>query len=1082
MRKIHLHIVYIVCLLQYFTAQAQQKGYTLRVLSPDNRPIPMVRLATLSDKTLAVSDSLGYLRFDLVEGINVLTLHHEAYPLKVWHIDHRPLPSVIYLMPAELDSVVVQTGYQSIPRERVTGSVEVIDAKALQLRTGSDLLSRLEGTSTALLFDRRSMQPNERGMDPNNLSIRGISTLTAAIKSPLVVVDNFPYDGDINNINPNDVESVTLLKDAAAASIWGARAGNGVIVITTKKGRYGRPMTVYAGSTLISSSKPDLFSVPKMSVKDYIDVEKYLFDKGAYNSSISNRTTYPSLTPVVELLAQRRAGTLSPADSATQMQSLLAQDVRHDFEKYIYRPGLIQQYYVRLDGGGDKNKYSLSVGYDCNANSLVGNDYKRISLRSSTDLRLTKAWELSMNLSLTSGNTQNNSLGNYGSSNYEYRAGKPLYPYARLTDDNGNPVAVVHDYRIDYVDTAGHGLLRDWKYRPLQELRISDKRTTLQDIVLDAHSAYILYKGIQLQMDYRYESSHNDFRNYMSPQSYYVRNLVNLFSQLNKESVTYIVPNDGILQQSYTDMHSNRLRGQLAVNRAMGPGLLSAIAGAELSDIQTLTDTRRLYGFSEAYYTGTTVDNVSYYPQYGGRGTARIPDPSGVDKTTSRLVSYYANAAYAYKDKYTLSSSFRKDASNLFGVSTNNKWKPLWSAGAAWEISRESFYSIAALPYLRLRTSYGYQGNVNNTTSPLTILSAIGSTSSFINQPMSVVLTPADPSLRWESVRQVNIGLDFAGAQRTVTGKIEYYRKDSRDLLLNGVIDPTTGFAAMLANSADMQGQGWDFSVQGNLFREGQIHWTPTLLLSTVSMKVKDYLLNDITRTVSGFVSNGGKSILPVRGANPYTIYSYPFAGLDPATGDPQGYLGGQVSKNYRDISRQSIDTGDIVRSGSAIPLLFGFINNSLAYKSILLTLSISGRFRYYFRKSTISYYNLFQSGIGHADYSKRWQKEGDEKNTTIPSLLYPLSDSYRDDFYAGSTATVLKGDHIRLEYIRLDWHTQFAIGRDARKVSINAFLNASNLGILWRANKESLDPDYDYGNAVYKLPATLSIGFTIKY
>jgi TonB-dependent SusC/RagA subfamily outer membrane receptor len=224
----------------------------------------------------------------------------------------------------QLEGVVVNTGYQSIPKERATGSFVQIDRALLNRRISPDIISRLEGVASGLSFNANI--PTQSKESP--FSIRGRSTITANTQ-PLIVLDNFPYDGDLNSINPNNIESITLLKDAAAASIWGARAGNGVIVINTRKGGLNRPLSVELVTNYTFSKKPDLFYNPNfLNASSYIDFEQYLFSLGSYDADLNNTTTRPPLSPAVELMARKRAGLISQRPNPLLVSSRTKQAIR----------------------------------------------------------------------------------------------------------------------------------------------------------------------------------------------------------------------------------------------------------------------------------------------------------------------------------------------------------------------------------------------------------------------------------------------------------------------------------------------------------------------------------------------------------------------------------------------------------------------------------------------------------------------------------------------------------------------------------------------------------------------------------
>lgn len=987
-------------------------------------------------------------------------------------------------------TVTVNTGYQQLSKERATGAFEFISNEELNRRVGPDILSRLEGVSTAVLFDRRSSTPGQNNIDVSRVIIRGVSTLTEGvkgtpsefIKAPLIIVNNFPYDGDINNINPNDVENITILKDASAASIWGARAGNGVIVITTKQGKFNQPSQLSFNTNINIVEKPDLFHYPRMSSADYIEVETFLFGKGFYNGEINNKAR-PALTPVVELLNSRKLGLISAADSAAGINRLKGLDVYRDFDRYIYRSSINQQYSLNLSGGSDKLKYALSGGLDVNPGILVKNQLQRKTFRSENTYTPIKRLEIQVGLAYTHTISETNNPGELNSAAYNYNAStksKRLYPYAQLADENGNALILEHNYRLGYLDTAGQGKLLDWKLRPLNELNLADNRLSMKDLVLRIGASYKITDFWNAQLSYQYESQEGLQENYYSKETYFTRNLINLYTQLQGNTIKYVVPNEGILIQNRKTLNSKIVRGQTNFNKSWNKHQLVVLLGSEISERESITNANRSYGYNKENLTSSNVDLVDLYPLYGGRGNARVPSGLSFQKYTNRFVSIFGNTAYTYDQRYTISFSGRKDAANLFGVDINNKWNPFWSVGGSWNVSKEAFYNSKLIPYLRLRLTYGYQGNVNNTLSSYAILQRFDQPN-IVNEFGADVLTPADPSLSWETIGQLNAGIDFSMANNRISGSIEAYDKKSKDLIYNAEIDPTTGLETVKRNSANISGKGVEVTINTvNIAKP--FRWNTDIAFSYATYKVTDYLISDKNRQVAGIVSSGGTSIIAIKGKNPYGVYSYPFAGLDPATGDPQGYLGGKISKKYRDFFLQSIDTADLVYHGSGLPPYFGFITNTFSYRGLSLSVNISYRFGYYFRKNTISYYDLYNAGITHRDYAKRWSKPGDEVYTNIPSMVYPLANGDRDAFFAGSSVNVLKGDNIRLQYVRLSYDINRNILRKTPIKNIQLYAYANNLGMLWKANDEGLDPDYDRGNGLYPPTRNWAFGATINF
>ncbi len=262
----------------------------------------------------------------------------------------------------ETQEVIVNTGYQKLKANEVTGSYVVIDNNTFNEQKGTNVLDRLNGVVPGLLFKVGKTTSNpDVG---SQISIRGESTINGPM-DPLIVVDDFPYTGDINNINPNDVESVTVLKDAVAISMYGAKGANGVIVITTKRGQFNQKLKVSYGYNFIITEKPNLQSLPIISTNDYVDVEQYLFNKGFFDPLISD-PAHPALTEGVEILLKRRNGQISAADSALGINNLKSRDSRSQYQKLFYRNKSIQQHTLTLNGGGNNLAW------------LIGSNYERI--------------------------------------------------------------------------------------------------------------------------------------------------------------------------------------------------------------------------------------------------------------------------------------------------------------------------------------------------------------------------------------------------------------------------------------------------------------------------------------------------------------------------------------------------------------------------------------------------------------------------------------------------------------------------------------------------------------------------------
>lgn len=971
----------------------------------------------------------------------------------------------------QLQQVTVSSGYQQLSKERATGAFEHLDTELINRGVGSNLLSRIEGLSTVSLFDKRSYSINAEGTP--NILIRGLNTINAN-SAPLLVLDNFPYEGDINSINPNDIASITILKDAAAASIWGARAGNGVIVITTKKGNYHQAPQLSFSSNINSTAKPRLMDDRIISPSDYIDMEINLFGRGYYNNLESN-IRKPALSPVVQLLIKERDGLLLPADARAQIDALRAHDVRQDYLDHVYRNRLAQQYALSLKGGSGKHTYLLSAGYDKTLLNLKSSDNDRLTLRMANTVQPIKNLELHASLQYSNNRAQQLSGSNAVGYGQVMTGTRSLYPYARLTNPDGSPAIIDKDFLSTYTSTIGNGLLLDWNFRPLEELQHPGLHITDRNLVVSTSANYSFFKWLNAEFRYQYQHTGNERKDLKGVDSYFTRNMVNRFTQITGTQVRRPVPLGGILDLSDGSNTVHNARGQLNMQQQWGKHEVNGLAGMEVREANSRYHANRTYGYDDELLTYANVDYLTVFPAYNNlAGTSTILSGLAFGDVLNRYVSVYANSAYSYDTRYTLSASVRKDESNLFGVSTNQKGVPLWSAGALWNVSKEDFFKVTWVPYLKLRASYGMAGNVDNSQSAYTTLTYSPAPNTITNLPAATISSPPNAFLRWEKVRTFNMGIDFSLYANRLSGSFDTYAKKNTDLLGFELTDPLTGFSNTTLNGAASKGRGWELLLN-SINLNGAIGWTSSFSLAYSKAVITKYDGQIIT---SGLVGNG-VNINPLKDHLVYGLYSYHWAGLDPLNGDPVGYVGESDSKDYDAIVNRSA-VEDLVYHGSAIPLYNCAFRNTFTYRDFSLSANITFRLNYYFRRASISYSDFYAVGEAHSDFALRWQKPGDETHTQVPSMVYPAAGN-RDVFYTYSSQTAERGDHIRLQDIRLGWTLPKNTTQALKAFrNIEVFGYASNLGILWRKNKSGLDPDYGYNNIPPS--ANYAIGFRAEF
>ncbi len=955
------------------------------------------------------------------------------------------------------EEVVVEanTGYQKVNPNETNGSIVVIDNKTLNQQVGTNILKRLDGVTSGLSFITGKSNPNPQS--DLSLSIRGLSTINGPL-NPIIVLDDFIYEGDISNINPNDIESVSVLKDAAATSIYGARGGNGVIVITTKKWKTGQPTKIEFNTTLIVSDKPDLFYPSRISSSDYVDVEQFLYQRGFYNNMINAVATQRRpFSPALQVFIDKTNGLISTEDSINKINTIKQYDIRNDIDRYFYTRSITQQYAINVRGGGRFNTYLFSMALDKNKGS-------RYEASNKLNISFQNTYQPHKNIRLVVSAYYTNSLAKSGRpANSVLFDGKPV-PYLQLVDENGNATGIPA-YNTKYTDTAGLTKLLDWNFYPLEDYKYQYSKTSVEDLLSNIGLEYTIVPGLSIELKYQYQRQNRSLEENSTSESFYTRNLINRFTQVDYSTgnLKYVVPNGNI--QARANGVTNSQNGRLQANyfKRWQNHSLSGIVGGEIRQVIQKSMRTTLYGYTDDPLSVSNVDFINQYRTFPTGSLATIPGGPSLSHTINHFLSFYSNASYVFKSKYSFSGSLRRDGANILGVKTNEKWKPLWSAGLGWQISKENFYKFNFLPYLKVRATYGYSGNldVNRTALPI----AAYFVNSLTNMPVTQIATLNNPSLQWEESRQLNLALDFASKKNILSGTIEYYTKKGTNLYGLTDYDYTAwgGLPQITRNVANMSGKGIDLRlISKNIDRK--LKWTTELLLNYNTSKVTDYYTSE-SKSGNLMIGSSGSRISPVIGKPLYALAAYTWAGLNDQ-GDPQGILDGNISTDWRSIINSVNSKGiegnsSIKYIGSAEPILFGSLINSFSWNRLSISLNMSYKFGYYFKKPNLSYSTLFNQGTGTADFKRRWTQPGDEAHTNVPAMVYTNypNFSFRDGFTNGAETQYLKGNHIRLQYINLSYVIKETSGTS--KFGIRVYSNTSNLGILWRANKEELDPDY---------------------
>ncbi|MBE8722021.1 SusC/RagA family TonB-linked outer membrane protein [Sphingobacterium pedocola] len=1052
----------LACCWFFLTTNAQptQQAMVLTVLTNAGDPIGNASVAVAAMNWSAKTDTMG--RCTIPSSVRLpgakLTIAYIGFRTQSVSIDDITDQYTIRLAPLteNIEEVLVSTGYQVVPKERTTGSYATVDRERLDKVVATDIISKIDGLVPGMLFNRNSTRA---------ITLRGQSTLFSD-SNPLIVLDNFPYEGDIMDINPNDVENITVLRDAAAASIWGAQAANGVIVITTIKGKRNQALQIDLRSNIGIAESPNLFYQPKMSTASFVELEQMLFANGFYTATENSIQKSP-YTPIVDLLIRKRDDPEQAVTIDREIERLTSIDVRDDLSRYFYRPAVNQQHALNIQGGGERNSFYLSLGYDRNREELIGNSLQRVSINARNTLYFLKdRIRASLGLDLSNRRITNPNIGVHS---LTMSGQSKVYPYARLVNDDGGHARLVTNHPFSFIDQAQQQGLLDWSYRPLDEIAYTKRGTHNTLYRVNADVKVKLLDGLEADVLFQYGNNLSRHRNHRPQETYYTRNMINNLTTVNPDGTfNRPIPLGGILGTTTGEVWNYAFRSQLNYNRVLADEhSISALAGFEVRDNQSNSYSNLLYGYDNNLGIGSNVDMMNTYPRYvDARLRERIANNEQMLGLIDRHRSFYGNSSYSFRNRYIAYGSVRLDQSNLFGVRTNQKGVPLWSVGGAYVLSEESFYRSTVLPYLKLKASYGYNGNINKSISAFTTVRYQGTAIS-TGLPYARIVNPPNPELRWERVKVYNAGLEFRSRNNWINGNIELYRKQGLDLIGEIPYAPSSGVGTFTENYANTKTHGLDVQLSGKTIGR-VVQWNSDFMLSLVRDEVTHYL---------GGTNNFITMSTPIVGRPQYAVFSYPHAGLDPQSGNPVGFVAEEPSQDYAAIL-QDINENNIIYHGSERATTFGSFRNTIQWKGLVLTANIVYRTGYFYRRNTVSFASVLRASDQHGDYEMRWQQPGDEAFTAIPSMPAVI-DANRDNFYANTDVFVEPGDHIRLKDINLAYNFPSDWTGLARIRSASLYLYVNNVGVLWKKSSVNLDPDYPYAD--YAPPRIFTLGINIK-
>lgn len=1095
-----------VLFLAQTAAHAQSRRFSGKVIDNEGQPVIGAGLVCLEKNSVGTTTDL--------DGNFSISLPAEARTVKFSSVGMHDLTYT--LIPDKMDNVkivmewettqldqVVVTGYAQTSVKRITGSVAVLNSDTFEAKAISSVDALMQGEVAGVSIRNLSGQPGTQA----KITIRGSNNLSGT-SNPLWVVDGVPMQSDspslsseqlatggfddifvngIGNINPNDIESITILKDAAAAAIYGSRAANGVIVVTTKKGESGK-MHISYNNTFSWSFRPQR-SLNLMNSAEKLAWEDELWNEFSADKYAAAQLDNTLIYPVVGIVGQIRAGV---GDFASMKGDKAAQDayieslksVDTNWYDLLFRNAFSQGHHLSLSGGTDKSTYYVALGLNDENGMLIHNDYRRYNVNAKMNLtpaewaRIDIGMEASRQESKMPYSTVDPFLYAYFSN-----------PYERAYNEDGTYAADKTWFTLGYYNgRSSEELIPGNGFNILRELDSNYSKTANTSGTFRSQLDFRIMEPLHFVGLASYSYSNNSTDKVVDKYSYSAfkdrlgsddRSLTNLY---------------GNISQNRTNRNSYVVRGHFAFNKTFAEKhTLNVLAGAELRGSDSNTIFTKRYNYDAK--TGTTSLPGISGPQ--DEWLSEVEKLNGEYFSKTRYASFYASADYYLGKTIVLNASFRTDGSSNFG--SNKQFNPTWSAGAAWHLGEEAWMKdkFPTVSHATLRAAYGFTGDVNTSTTHLLVMEYLQQQYRYFGSEtfsLGTIPSAPNPDLGWEKTRDAKIGLDMGFWKDRLNFNTEYYYRLSTDVVTSSPVQSTTGYTYVYFNAADIMNSGIELTVNGKIIQAKDWSLTAAVNFAYNYNKVLKYNPS----SSSGITSKDRY----VEGYPTGAIFSGKYAGIDSNSGLYQFHL-----RDDAEIATSTdLNKPDNYRYylGTTIAPYTGGFNLSAGWRQ--LRLSISGV--YSFGSKTYekfswpaSYSNTRHNGVStetvqsyysdlygnHLNVAKdrtsRWT------STRTTGVKYPRIYDYYDAKYGFDSynpmdsniidAIYLKNNsYLRIKSIILTYSLPSEIVRKMkmRALSFNVSLN----NFITVTGYDGMDPEIP--GATYPTTRSVSAGMNIEF
>ena len=1072
-----LHTFIIMCslsLLSAVTAMAQERTITGTVMDGEFKGEPLIgaNVAVGEGSSMGTTtDMNGHFSLTVLASVKQLVISYMGYEPKtiVLKPNQNKYDVTLYGASKGLGEVVV-TGYQQIDRRKLTAAVSEVKISDETVGAVKNIDQALAGQVAGLSTVSTTGAPGA----PMKIRIRGTASING-VQEPLWVLDGIPMEGneipavdnlnDIDDIyqtsiaglNPSDIDNITVLKDAAATAIYGARAANGVIVITTKKGKMGRPVVNFSAKYTYSP-RTSIDRLNLLNANEKVDLEL-----GLLSSDYTYRQHKGGVANVLDELGEfntYKEGGWDALSAQAQQRINRLRTINTNWNDILFRNVLNQEYTASVSGGSDNAHYYASAGYYDEQGTVKGVENNRFNITLKTDFRLNKILKIGASLFANQRKQKSYMTDTGGFTN-------PVY-YSRMANPYFEPYDAEGHYNYDQNVQGRENECPDFN---IFEERYNTSKQRKDRAVMAIFDAELKFnQHLKLTSQYGLQHDNYTLTRYAGNDSYAMRKAKAYATYMIDGERKSIFPDGGMIKN--TEGHTDQWtwKAMLEWNQRFAEKHdVELMGGTEVRHVESRFVTSTAYGYDDRTLTTQPVlfptESIGQrYPLYEEA------------HQENAYVSWFATGSYTFNHLYTLGGSVRFDGSDVFGVAKKYRYLPLYSVSGLWRAGEEKFMgNVKWLDELNLRTSYGLQGNIDKNTSPY-LIGTFNRTTVLPGTVETIISaeTAPNPNLKWEKTKNVNVGLDMAFLHNRIRLIVDYYYRRSTDLISSRQLPLETGFAMTTINWASMENKGWEFALNTSNVATKDFTWTTSLNLGFNKNKI-------LNETVAENSTYPGREGYPV-GA----IFAYRTAGVD-ADGYPlfrakDGTV--QTAEEFFQLNRfgASTLTAEQQRDlytymGTDEPKVSGGFINNFEYKDWQLTLNFM--------------FNLGMKVRVQPDYSPTYYDRGLNTNHEILNGKLLVSTPERTSAYTHfseyQTFSMLdmwvrNRNYCRLQSVRLGYRIPKKVLQPIGITSASVSLEGRNLLVFGSSYRNYLDPETMGNPYAQPVPKSFIFGVNVNF